>query len=134
MMVEVLTSVLAGAAIGPAVPRWTTDRTSDLNFGHCFIVLDPSRLSSGFPERLAGYLDVMRALPGRVIVPGDPEKSYERDARTLGVSLHEDVAAAIKSLAIKMGVPLPPSFDEIDASRAPPAHMFMGAPSPAAAK
>ena len=102
---------------------WTVPRATGPNdFGHCFVVLDPARLGGGmggglgFEDRLAAYLATMRALPGSVQVPGDPEKAHEAEAAAHGVTLHPNVAAAVKALALRWSVALPKSFDGIDAT------------------
>lgn len=134
MLVEVLTAVLSGAAVGPAVQPWVTPREGPMDFGHCFIVLDPARLGGGgggggeFGARLSAYMAAMRALPGTVQVPGDPEKAHQREAARLGIALHPKVAAALKALALKWKVATPRSLDAVDASQAP-AHLYRGAKS-----
>ena len=127
MLVEILCAVLSGARrVGPGVQPWTVPRATGPNdFGHCFVVLDPARLGGGmggglgFEDRLAAYLATMRALPGSVQVPGDPEKAHEAEAAAHGVALHPNVAAAVKALALRWSVALPKSFDGIDATMAP---------------
>ena len=122
MLVEILCAVLSGARrVGPGVQPWTVPRETGPNdFGHCFVVLDPARLGGGlgFEDRLAAYLATMRALPGSVQVPGDPEKAHEAEAAAHGVALHPNVAAAVKALALRWSVALPKSFDGIDATMA----------------
>lgn len=130
MLVEILCSVLSGARVGLDVQPWTVPRETGPNdFGHCFVVLDPARLGGGldgglgggqgFEDRLSAYLATMRALPGSVQVPGDPEKAHEAEAAAHGVALHPNVAAAVKALALRWSVALPKSFDGIDATTAP---------------
>ena len=92
MWIEIMSSVLAGAAVGPDVQPWTTDRERPSDFGHCFLVLDPSRFTPGCEDRLGHYLRTMRSLPGDVKVPGDPERAYERDATDKGIVLGRSVA------------------------------------------
>ena len=118
MLVELLSAVLSGAAVGPDVVRWNTSRTVPLDLGHCFVVLDPARFADGADARLASYLQRMRALPGRVRVPGDPERDAEAAAHAHGVALHQSVAASLKVLATELGVHVPPAFAAIDTSAA----------------
>ena len=102
MLVEILASVLPGAAVGPDVLPWSTSREGRCDFGHCFVVLDPSRFGGGFEERLAAYIARMQGLPpaepgGRVRVAGDPEKDFERDAAASGVELQHPVAIGLRA-------------------------------------
>ena len=107
------------ARVGLDVQPWTVPRQTGPNdFFHCFIVLDPARLGGGlgggldgglgggpgFEDRLSAYLATMRALPGSVQVPGDPEKAHEAEAAAHGVALHPNVAAAVKALALRWTV------------------------------
>merc|ERR1712176_845029 len=81
MMVEILCGVLSGCAgVGPDVPPWRVDRGGPVDYGHCFICIDPERLLPGakFQAALAAYLSQMRGLKPAdadlaVLVPGDPE-------------------------------------------------------------
>eukprot|EP00971_Amphidinium_carterae_P302515 6011322-Amphidinium_carterae.1 len=53
--VEILTSVLGGCVhIGPGVPKWTKTRGVEIDYGHCFICIDPRRFTPGFEDHLIG--------------------------------------------------------------------------------
>jgi hypothetical protein len=91
MLVEILSSVLSGAAVGPNVVTCNTQRKQLLDLGHCFIALDPQRFAPGFDERLVAYPKQMRRLPGDVKTPGDPERAHAAEAALLGVTVHEKV-------------------------------------------
>lgn len=117
MFVEIMSAVLSGAAIGPDVQSWTLSRDGAVNYGHCFVVIDPARFSSGFDVRLGNYLDRMRSLPGNVKVAGDPEKEFERDAAENGILLHESVATTLKALASKYDVQVPAELEELDETK-----------------
>lgn len=122
MLVEILTAVLPGdAAVGPDVQPWTCTRTQPLNYGHCFIVLDPARFcGSAFESRLADYLQKMRGLTPSgerlpVLVPGDVERAEECLAATHGVRLNRDVAAGVKRLAERLNIHgLPAALQALD--------------------
>jgi len=119
MLVEVLSAVLSGAAVGPNVPSWNAHRGKPMDLGHCFIVLDPKRFADGFDERLGSYLAQMRGLPGQVLVPGDPEREYERAAAAKGVQLHTNVAKSLRALAARLGVDeklVPAPLAQLDAT------------------
>lgn len=111
MMVEILCAVLSGCKlVGPDVPPWRVDRGVSVDYGHCFLCVDPEQLlpGGGFQEKLAIYLARMRNLaPAEagldVQVPGDPERHEERLAATRGVRLNENVALGVRSLAREFG-------------------------------
>lgn len=120
MFVEIMCAVLSGADVGPDVKSWSVQRDGALNYGHCFVVIDPGRFAPGFPDRLGAYLERMRGLPGDVRVAGDPERAFERDAMENGVILHEDVATTLKSLSARFDVPAPAELRGLDALKAKP--------------
>ena len=117
MFVEIICSVLSGAAVGPAVEPWNLKREGPLNYGHCFVVMDPKRFTDGFEERLGDYLNSMRSLPGTVKVAGDPEKEFEQDAAAMGITLHESVATTLKALAVRFKVEVPAELSKLDESK-----------------
>lgn len=117
MFVEILCSVLSGASVGPDVLPWTVTRGGPLNYGHCFIVIDPARFTPGFEGRLGEYMTRMRNLPGAPLVAGDPERAFERDATEKGILLHAPVATTLKALASKHGVAVPQELKSLDETK-----------------
>lgn len=118
MFVEILCSVLSGAAtVGPDVLPWTVTRGGPLNYGHCFIVIDPARFASDFEGRLGEYLDRMRNLPGEPLIAGDPEREFERDAAEKGILLHRAVATTLKALAKTYGIEVPQELESLDETK-----------------
>ena len=115
--VEIMCSLLSGAAVGPEVSTWSVTRSGPLNYGHAFVVIDPARFKEGFGERLGQYLTRMRGQDGDVKVAGDPEKQFERDAAERGIILHAPVAASLKSLASKYNVEVPEALQSLDESK-----------------
>lgn len=90
-----------------------------LNYGHCFIVIDPKRFAPGFEDRLGQYIDRMRNLPSDdgVLVAGDPEKEFECDAENGGIQLHGAVATTLKALAKRFGIEVPRELENLDESK-----------------
>lgn len=124
MLVEILCSVLGGCKwVGPDVPKWNIQRGVPIDYGHCFICIDPNRFASGFEQRLQNYLDTMRAQPGAdpvvpVLVPGDPEKAEEFvSTGARGVRLNKPVAAAMRRLAETLQVPIPAELQAVKIER-----------------
>mmetsp|Transcript_8873 Transcript_8873/g.9451 ORF Transcript_8873/g.9451 Transcript_8873/m.9451 type:complete len:324 (-) Transcript_8873:322-1293(-) len=135
MFVEIMCSVVSchdgntnsnsSSNIGPDVQSWNLSRKGPLSYGHCFIVIDPTRfgnsnLNGGFEQRLGAYLSRMRGLPGTVMVAGDPEKEFECDvaAHNGGIVLHKSVAITLKALAVRLDVTVPIELQQLDENQA----------------
>jgi LDH2 family malate/lactate/ureidoglycolate dehydrogenase len=96
LLVEAMTGVLAGAAVGPQVGGTFqhTERESDV--GHCFMAIDADRLAPGFRARMSLLADGIRELGARV--PGD-RRHLERERRGReGVELGEALVAELEEL------------------------------------
>ena len=134
MFVEIICSVLSGTShVGPDVQSWNISRDGPLQYGHCFIVIDPTRFVDGFEKRLGDYLTKMRNLPttsdtsndndndsnNSVLVAGDPEKQFENDAiKNGGIVLHKSVAITLKALAVRFNVNnIPPELQCLDENK-----------------
>ncbi len=81
MMVDILTSVLAGSLISKDIkPMYTSDIKDKRDIGHFFMAIDIRGFSNvkDFKERLQSMVDRIREmdpiLNEDVMVPGDPEK------------------------------------------------------------
>jgi len=111
MMVEILCGVLSGCGkVGPDVPKWNCVRGENVDYGHCFICIDPNQLlpNGDFQGALGAYLTRMRGLtPANpdlaVLVPGDSEKTEEVSAKKNGVRLNQNVALGVRALARDLG-------------------------------
>ena len=111
MMVEILCGVLSGCKdIGPDVPPWRVDRGLAVDYGHCFMCIDPTKLlpNGEFEGKLSAYLARMRGLTPNnprlpILVPGDPERAEEHAAAKQGVRLNIQVALGLRSLSQELG-------------------------------
>ena len=81
MMVDILTSVLAGSLISKDIlPMFSSDIKEKRNVGHFFMAIDIESFSDtvGFKTRLQSMVDRIRSMEKlndeEVMVPGDPEK------------------------------------------------------------
>ncbi|HLJ65507.1 MAG TPA: Ldh family oxidoreductase [Stellaceae bacterium] len=112
MMVEILSTVLSGAAfVGWGLARH--------NVGHFFLALDPAsfREPGAFEADLDAMIDALRATkpldPAQpVLIPGDPEHRTTRERRARGIPLAPAVLADLERLAYEAGVAftlVPPS-------------------------
>jgi ureidoglycolate dehydrogenase (NAD+) len=114
IMVEVLSGVLAGAALTGQIAalHTATDRPQDL--GHFHLALDPEAFGgrAAFEARLAGLLAELEAAPaaapgGEVLLPGEPEARERARRERDGVPLTPPVAAGLRALGRRLGVPEP---------------------------
>ena len=101
LMVEVLSGVLSGSAVGPEVGGTYIDSERESNVGHCFFAIDPEAFGGGFRERMDRVVADLRALGGRA--PGD-RRHRERERRLAeGIELSDELAAELRRLT---GAPL----------------------------
>eukprot|EP00040_Diaphanoeca_grandis_P030500 m.180316 g.180316 ORF g.180316 m.180316 type:complete len:452 (+) comp32017_c0_seq1:265-1620(+) len=126
MLIEILCGVLPNAAVGADVQPWNTQRAMPINYGHCFIVIDPQSFQSKsaytptFQQRLKKYLDQMRALPvlptapGPVLVPGDPERAFAESSKQSGIEINIKIATSVRNIATRLNVELPLVLQELE--------------------
>lgn len=108
VMVEILSTILAGATFAPLRPA--EQITHDV--GHFFLALDPNffRADGGFEEDLDKLLDTLRSTPPRsgersVQVAGDPEYRCEEERRKNGIPLPRTLVARLREIASEAGAP-----------------------------
>lgn len=111
-MCEVMCGVLAGAAFGTTVRRWTLDGGAEpANLGQMFMAIDPGVFAPDFERRMAEFTGQLRGLrpleaERPVLVPGDPERFSERqNARNGGILYGSSQMEALRELAQDMRVP-----------------------------
>jgi LDH2 family malate/lactate/ureidoglycolate dehydrogenase len=101
LMVEVLSGVLSGSAVGPEVGGTYIASERESNVGHCFLAIDPEAFAGGFRERMDRVVADLRALGGRA--PGD-RRHRERERRLVeGIELSDELVADLRQLT---GLPL----------------------------
>ena len=114
LAVDLLTGVLSGSAFGPTIlGLFSTAGKSDL--GQAFLVVDPAAIDEqgAFEERVEGYFDALAAAPtvpdapGRVLIPGEPERAAERRADVRGVVLDSEHHASLVLLGRRLGHTFP---------------------------
>lgn len=108
LLVEGLSGVLAGAAVGPAVggTYLASDRVS--NVGQSFWAIDPELVQPGFQERMGNLVAEMRAMPKvhaaeRLRLPGDRARETRLRAEREGIELPEGLVAELDRLAVSAG-------------------------------
>lgn len=109
VMAEVMTGILAGSSFGPWLKNWKNSR-EHVNYGQCFMVIDPGVFSDGFEGRLQTLLDFYRQMEPAdsskpVQVAGDPEKNHMSLCNDLGgIPYHPNLISKMDDLADKYHV------------------------------
>jgi ureidoglycolate dehydrogenase (NAD+) len=105
VMVEVLASVLTGAAVTKDVKSWMLDADQCTDEGHAFIAIDLGAMMPPdlFAARMEGFVGGIREAPKakgaeRIYLPG--EKEWENRDRALrdGILLPSDVVGSLEKL------------------------------------
>jgi LDH2 family malate/lactate/ureidoglycolate dehydrogenase len=117
-MIDLLCGVLSGANWGPFIPPFPhylkqPERSVGKGLGHLFgafridCFCDPEELKSRVDEwrRVFGSTRPAKGSEG-VLIPGDPERAAEAERRAGGVPLLPSVAAGLRELSARSGVPL----------------------------
>jgi LDH2 family malate/lactate/ureidoglycolate dehydrogenase len=115
LAVDLLTGVLAGAAMGPGIVPLFSLEGGPSNLGQSFLVIDPAAIDApgAFEQRLEGLLDELVAAPtapgapGPVLVHGQPEAEAERRAERRGVVIDREHHESLIAIGRKFGIPLP---------------------------
>lgn len=110
MMVEILTSVLAGGAIGTEVGGIRfTDRPVDVS--HSFLAIDvemwmPRREFDARLDKLASMVHSAAPAAGydEVLVAGEPEERIEAERRLMGIPIPAADAESLQALARELNV------------------------------
>ncbi|HEU5393381.1 MAG TPA: Ldh family oxidoreductase, partial [Candidatus Methylomirabilis sp.] len=114
LVIEVLSAVLAGAAVGPAVGELYDNPRRPQDVGHLFAAL---RLEAfGDPEAFKARMDALiqeirsgPAAPGteRIYLPGEIEFETEARRRREGVPIGPALWGELTALGREAGIPLP---------------------------
>ena len=111
MMVQILSSTLAGASFSPLRNRTQKPGDPD-NAGHFFFALDPKafRPDGAFEEDLDAAIDVLRGTPPAdpalpVLIPGDPETVSREKRSREGIPVTPALAGKIREICARCGVP-----------------------------
>ena len=110
-IVEVLSSVLSGAAIASQIGVMFTDMSTPQRMGHFFGALDVAGFMpiEEFRERVDALIEYVKATPladgvEEILVPGEPEARKAALNRASGIPLAEDVVSAIQQVAAELCV------------------------------
>ena len=110
MMIDVLSSVLSGAAFGAHVGQLYADPDVPQNLGHFFAAIDIGRLNDleVFKNRVDTMIDEIKGsqkAPGvsEIFVPGEIEFNNEAYFKEKGIGVGPGVLADLKRLSIEHG-------------------------------
>ena len=111
LMVEIFSSVLSGAAVGPAIGSMYKNMDRKQDVGHFFCLLDIAAFMdvAEFKKRLDKAIDEIKSCrkrPGvtEILVPG--ERSHQKAQQNLaqGIALDEATQKELKTLCEELGV------------------------------
>lgn len=108
LALEVLGSILPGAAFSTDIPDYQSGVTTPKRLGHLFLSLRIDRFmeTSDFEARVDDLLARVKGSgrPGVVRVPGERGRRAEQERRRDGVPVSAPVAASIAALSRRLGV------------------------------
>ena len=114
VMVEVLASVLTGAAMTSDVKSWVLDLDQCTDEGHAFIAVNiPAMMAPAlFKPRMDTMTRRIKDAPKsrgaeRIWLPGEKEWETREEALLHGIALPEDVIASLQKLADEVQIPAP---------------------------
>ena len=107
LLVEVLSAVLSGSAVGPDVGGTFAATDSPSDVGHCFICIDPTAFGETFVARLDGLVAAIRAVPPvnpsePVRVPGQRRQAERADRLREGINLPDELVTQLADAAGEM--------------------------------
>ncbi len=115
-IVDIFSAIFSGANYGPWVPPFVSflplaDDLVGEGIGHFFgaLRIDAFRSAEDFKKHMDNWIGRFRSaetIPGqdRVLIPGDPEREFEKERRSTGIPLNEKVVVDLKSLSAKMKI------------------------------
>ena len=111
LMVEAFSSVLSGAAIGPAIGSMYKDLDRKQDVGHFFCLIDIAAFMDleEFTRRMDQTLDGIKACrkrPGveEILVPGERSARKKKINNAQGISLSKEVTAEIEQWCTRLNV------------------------------
>lgn len=111
LMVEVLSGVLSGAAIGPSVASMYNDMDRKQNVGHFFCLLDISAFMdvSLFKQRLDATIEDIKSCqkrPGtdQILIPGERSHQKAKQRRTQGIPIEEATRNELQRLCYELNM------------------------------
>ena len=114
LMVEIFSSVLSGAAVGPAIGSMYKNMDRKQDVGHFFCLLDIAAFMdvTEFKRRLDQAIDDIKSCrrrPGvaEILIPGERSQQKARQNLAEGIALDEATLKELKVLCEELGVEFP---------------------------
>jgi LDH2 family malate/lactate/ureidoglycolate dehydrogenase len=111
LMVEIFSSVLSGAAIGPEIGSMYTDLDRAQNVGHFFCLFDIGAFMpvAHYQERMGGMLERLKAnkrQPGveEILIPGERSDRRARASHVEGLQVADETVAELQKWCAQLGV------------------------------
>ena len=111
LMVEVFSSVLTGAAIGPAIGSMYKNMDRKQDVGHFFCLLDIAAFQdpAKFKQRMDNTIDGIKSCrkrPGvkEILIPGERSQAKARENQQQGIFVEEATRKELKVLCEELGV------------------------------
>jgi len=111
-LVEALSGVLSGAAVGPELGSMYTDMDRKQDTGHFFMLVDIASLMEPdlFRERMGAMIDAVKAgrrQPGceEILVPGEMSHRRALENRAQGIPVEDATLRELRELCATLGVP-----------------------------
>ena len=111
LMVEVFSSVLSGAAVGPAIGSMYKNMDRKQDVGHFFVLMDIAAFMepAEFKQRMDKAIDEIKACrkrPGvtEILVPGERSHQKAQQNHAQGITLDEATQKELKILCQELGV------------------------------
>jgi LDH2 family malate/lactate/ureidoglycolate dehydrogenase len=112
LMVEVLSGLLSGAAVGPEIGSMYKQMDREQNVGHFFCLMDIGAFTDveTFKSRIDAMIDRIKACrrrPGveEILVPGERSSRTAEERRRNGVPLDTATVGELRELGAKFGIP-----------------------------
>lgn len=112
LMIELFSSVLSGAAIGPEVGSMYKNLDRSQNVGHFFFLvhIDAFMDYAEFIQRVDGMIDGLKACrkrPGveEILVPGERSSRTARQNRELGVPVSQETLTELEEWCARLSIP-----------------------------
>jgi LDH2 family malate/lactate/ureidoglycolate dehydrogenase len=111
LMVEIFSSVLSGAAVGPAIGSMYKNMDRKQDVGHFFFLLDISAFMdpTEFKRRLGKAIDDIKSCRKRpsvneILVPGERSHQKEKQSFAEGIAIDEATRKELKALCEELKV------------------------------
>jgi ureidoglycolate dehydrogenase (NAD+) len=105
-MVDLLCGALNGMTYGRHINSMYEDLKEPRKIGHFVMALDPGRFAGGdtLEETVDAVIADVKAQPGEILVPGDPELIEEKERRVRGIPIDNEALKDMEAWSRKLGV------------------------------